>query len=261
MRLQRLALAMAGTGLLAASVVSAPATAGTTDPKPWSDLTKQSNSAKAATEACGISTGYPTAAGSMEAADVIAGRPPQGAPYESFKFVGTRANATWYMARERGGHAVLLLRPAAAGREPVPAHHLRVRRHAAAGRDVQEGRHGWTSFKSIATSNYSIDGPSHAYLYGLNSNGSLYRYSDRQRRRHQVPRLVPRLQGLQDDDGRQRDHDLRHPADDHDRRCPVDGPHPGRGTAQADPQADPLLRLARPTSRWSSRLRHPRRRP
>jgi hypothetical protein len=35
---------------------------------------------------------------------------------------------------------------------------------------------GWTSFKSISTSNYSVATPRHAYLYGLNSNGSLYRY-------------------------------------------------------------------------------------
>ncbi len=35
---------------------------------------------------------------------------------------------------------------------------------------------GWTSFKSIATSNYSVGTPRHAYLYGLNTNGSLYRY-------------------------------------------------------------------------------------
>ena len=59
MRLQRLALAMAGMGLLTASVVAAPANAGQTDPKPWSDLTKQSNSAKAAAEA---KSGFPHAA-------------------------------------------------------------------------------------------------------------------------------------------------------------------------------------------------------
>jgi hypothetical protein len=177
MRLQRLALATAGLGLLAASVVSAPANAGKTDPKPWSDLTKQSNSAKAAAEACGLSTGYPTAAGSMEAADVIAGRPPQGAPYESFKFIGTRANATWYMATNaavtqfyyyglllQGGNLYRHTTYVYDGTRPPVATFKKV-------------GSGWTSFKTIATSNDSIDGPSHAYLYGLNSNGSLYRYS------------------------------------------------------------------------------------
>ncbi|WP_432880937.1 hypothetical protein ACQPYH_36285 [Kribbella sp. CA-245084] len=37
---------------------------------------------------------------------------------------------------------------------------------------------GWTSFKAIATSNYGAPAkPTHAFLYGLNSNGNLYRYA------------------------------------------------------------------------------------
>ncbi len=176
MRLQRLALVTAGLGLIAASVVSVPATAGAPDPKPWSDRTKQSNSAKAATEACGISVGYPTAAGSMESADVIAGRPPQGAPYEPFKFVGTRANATWYMAanaaRTQFYYYGLLLQGGNLYRHTTYVYPYR--QPVATFKKVGSG---WTSFKTIATSNDSIDGPSHAYLYGLNSNGSLYRYS------------------------------------------------------------------------------------
>ncbi|NUR98765.1 MAG: hypothetical protein HOV67_26355 [Kribbellaceae bacterium] len=37
---------------------------------------------------------------------------------------------------------------------------------------------GWTSFKAIATSNYSVpQGHNHAFLYGLNTNGRLYRYA------------------------------------------------------------------------------------
>jgi hypothetical protein len=38
---------------------------------------------------------------------------------------------------------------------------------------------GWTSFKAIATSRYGAPAPkpAHAFLYGLNSNGNLYRYA------------------------------------------------------------------------------------
>jgi hypothetical protein len=36
---------------------------------------------------------------------------------------------------------------------------------------------GWASFKTIATSNYSITAPRHSYIYGLNANGKLYRYA------------------------------------------------------------------------------------
>jgi len=177
MRLQRLALAMAGMGLLAASVVSAPATAGTTDSKPWSDRTKQTNTTKAGT-ACLVSAAFPAAAGTVSEADAIAGRPAQGVQYDPFKFVGTRANATWYLASNaaltqfyyyglllQGGnlyrHTTYL--PTDEEKPPVPT--------------FKKVGNGWTSFTSIATSNYSVAQPRHAYLYGLNTNGSLYRYA------------------------------------------------------------------------------------
>ena len=177
MRLQRLALAMAGMGLLAASVVSAPATAGTTDSKPWSDRTKQTNTTKAGT-ACLVSAAFPAAAGTVSEADAIAGRPAQGVQYDPFKFVGTRANETWYLASNaaltqfyyyglllQGGnlyrHTTYL--PTDEEKPPVPT--------------FKKVGNGWTSFTSIATSNYSVAQPRHAYLYGLNTNGSLYRYA------------------------------------------------------------------------------------
>lgn len=177
MRLHRLALTMAAAGLLAASVVPVPANAGTTDPKPWSDLTKQSNTTKAAAEACGVSVGYPTAAGTMEAADVVAGRPPVGYPYDSFKFVGTRANATWYLAANAAltqfYYYGLLLQGGNLYRHTTYVYDG-TQAPVATFKKVGSG---WTSFKTIATSNYSLGTPRHAYLYGLNSNGSLYRYS------------------------------------------------------------------------------------
>ncbi|MGY4771226.1 hypothetical protein ACXC9Q_30320 [Kribbella sp. CWNU-51] len=180
MKLQRFVLAVAGLGLVAATVASAPAGAASqTDPKPsWSAKAAQANSTKAASEACITSVGFPTAAGTMEGADVTAGRPPEAAPYPSFKFVGTRANATWYAAMNAAGtqfyyyglflqggnlyrHTTYL--PADETAEPVPT--------------FKRIGSGWTSFKSIATSNYSVAQPRHAYLYGLNTNGSLYRYA------------------------------------------------------------------------------------
>ncbi|MGW7683468.1 hypothetical protein ACWGID_22215 [Kribbella sp. NPDC054772] len=177
MKLHRLAFAMAGVGLLAASVATVPANAGKTDPKPWSDLTHQSNTAKAASAACYISVGYPTAAGTMEAADVIAGRPPEGLPYESFKFVGTRANATWYMASNAAAtqfyYYGLLLQGGNLYRHTTYIYDTD-RAPLATFKKVGSG---WSSFKTIATSNYSVGAPRHQYLYGLNSNGSLYRYS------------------------------------------------------------------------------------
>jgi len=176
-KLQRLALAAAGFGLIAASVSSIPANAGKTDPKPWSARTGQSNSAKAAAAACLTSVAYPTAAGTLESTDVTAGKPPVADPYKPFKFVGTRANATWYGAVNAAGTQVyyygLLLQGSSLYRHTTYVYDD-ARDPVATFKKVGTG---WTSFKSIATSNYSVAAPRHAYLYGLNTNGSLYRYA------------------------------------------------------------------------------------
>ena len=177
-KLQRFALAAAGLSLIAASLSSVPASAGKVEPKPWSAKTGQSISAKAAAAAaCVTSVGYPTAAGTMEGADVMAGKPPVGAQYEPFKFVGTRANATWYMATNAAFtqfyYYGLLLQGGNLYRHTTYVYDDD-RAPVATFKKVGTG---WLSFKSIATSNYSVAAPRHAYLYGLNSNGSLYRYA------------------------------------------------------------------------------------
>lgn len=176
MRLQRLALAMAGVGLLAASVVSAPATADTTDSKPWADRTKQTNTTKAG-GACLVSTAFPSAAGTVAEADVMAGRPAQGLQYDAFKFVGTRANATWYLASNAAltqfYYYGLLLQGGNLYRHTTYIYEDN-RAPLATFKKVGSG---WTSFKTIATSNLNTYNARHQFLYGLNSNGSLYRYS------------------------------------------------------------------------------------
>ncbi|HEY9338043.1 MAG TPA: hypothetical protein VIQ79_26600 [Kribbella sp.] len=181
MKLQRLALALAGAGLIASAAASAPAAAtGQADPKPRffskSGLTKTMSSS-ATSEACGTSVGVPTAAGTMQEIDVTAGKPPTSFSWDSFKYVGSRADATWYAAFNSTGTQFyfygLLLQggnlyrhttylPADETKPWVPT--------------FKKVGPGWTTFKSIATSNYSVAAPRHAYLYGLNTNGSLYRY-------------------------------------------------------------------------------------
>jgi hypothetical protein len=182
MKLQRLALALAGAGLIASAAASAPAAAtGQADPKPRffskSGLTKTMSSS-ATSEACGTSVGVPTAAGTMQEIDVTAGKPPTSFSWDSFKYVSSRADATWYAAFNSTGTQFyfygLLLQggnlyrhttylPADETKPWVPT--------------FKKVGPGWTTFKSIATSNYSVAAPRHAYLYGLNTNGSLYRYA------------------------------------------------------------------------------------
>jgi hypothetical protein len=182
MKLQRLALALTGAGLLAATVASVPAAAtGQADPKPYfSERTARPLSAKAAIAAtpCLSAVGVPTAAGTMQEIDATPATPPRSDTYEAFPFLSTRADATWYFAANASQtqfyYYGLLLQagnlyrhttylPADEEKPPVPT--------------FKKVGSGWTSFKSIATSNYSVAQPRHAYLYGLNTNGSLYRYA------------------------------------------------------------------------------------
>jgi hypothetical protein len=186
MKLQRFALSLAGAGLLAAAAASAPAAAsGQADPKPYfSERTARPLSAKAAIAAtpCISAVGVPTAAGTMQEIDATPPNRPPTPPtadiFEPFPYVGTRADATWYFATNasqtqfyyyglllQGGnlyrHTTYL--PTDEEKPPVPT--------------FKKVGNGWTSFTSIATSNYSVAQPRHAYLYGLNTNGSLYRYA------------------------------------------------------------------------------------
>ena len=181
MKLQRLALAMAGVGMLAATAASGPAVAGgQADPKPsWSAKTanpKQQRSVESTAEACISWVGWPTAAGTVESVDVTAGKPPKAEMYEPFNYVGTRANATWYLAQNATGTQVyfygLFLQ---AGN--LYRHTTYVSQSGVIRPTFKRVGSGWTSFKSIATSNYSVAQPRHAYLYGLNTNGNLYRYA------------------------------------------------------------------------------------
>ncbi|MFI7060775.1 hypothetical protein ACIBL3_07330 [Kribbella sp. NPDC050124] len=179
MKLQRFAPALAAVGLLAATVASVPAAAtGSADPKPhFSEkvTNPQPVRALALSEACQIWMGVPTAAGTMQEIDATAGKPPAGFSWDPFPYVGTRANATWYLAANATGTQLyfygLLLQGDNLYRHttylpdegnPVPT--------------FKKVGPGWSTFKAISTSNYSVTLPRHAYLYGLNTNGSLYRY-------------------------------------------------------------------------------------
>jgi hypothetical protein len=178
MNVKRYALALAGLGLIAASVSSVPAIAGKTDPKPYtSDKVAHPSPVKAlaAGGPCINYVGVPTAAGTMQEIDVTPGTHPTAVSWEPFGYVATRANATWYGAvnasQTQAYYYGLLLQGANLYRHttylpdakpPVPT--------------FTKVGNGWSGFKAIATSNYSVAQPRHAYLYGLNTNNSLYRY-------------------------------------------------------------------------------------
>jgi hypothetical protein len=179
MKLQRFALALAGVGMVAATAASVPASA-QPSPKPtWSSKAVQSNTAKAATAGTCLNTvALPSASPIVNGMDITAGNPPRAEMYDPpiDNFVATRANATWYWAANaaltqfyyyglflQGGNLYRHTTYLPENKPPVPT--------------FKRIGSGWTSFKSIATSNYNVAQPRHSYLYGLNSNGSLYRYA------------------------------------------------------------------------------------
>lgn len=179
MKFKRVALTFAGAGLLAATVASVPAAAtGQADPKPHAFAKTVTPNTIKAGEPCISDVMSPTAAGMSQETLAMPGRHIEAAQDTPFKFVGTRADTTWYGAVNAAGTQVyyygLLLQGA------------NLYRHTTYLRDGGDSNiwaptfkkvgTGWTSFKSIATSNYSVAAPRHAYLYGLNTNGSLYRY-------------------------------------------------------------------------------------
>ncbi|MEV6410326.1 hypothetical protein [Kribbella sp. NPDC051718] len=166
MKLQRFALVLAGAGLVAATTASGPALGAT-----------QSELAPSSGPQCGNQIVWPTASNTVGSAEVIPAKPPRAWRYDPFKFFVSRYTATWYVAQNSSGSQVytygLFLQGANLYRHTrtLPGDGSAPRLTA-----TKVGP-GWASFKSIATSNHSVDAPSHAYLYGLNTNGRLYRYA------------------------------------------------------------------------------------
>jgi hypothetical protein len=186
MKLQRLALAVAGVGMLAATAASGPALATTqSDPTPsWASKaanakqqSTEKDTAAAAAVSCYQSVVFPTTANVVDAVDVLPAKPPRVVEYAPFNFgVPARYTATWYVASNasetqyfaygvflQGGNLNRQTTTLPDSGEPKTT--------------TAKIGSGWASFKAIATSNYQVAAPSHSYLYGLNTNGKVYRYS------------------------------------------------------------------------------------
>lgn len=180
MKLQRLALALAGAGLFAATAVSGTAVAAEPNPSVKSKLAKlkQSATAKAAAaDPCFSTIGWVTADGAVGSVDVQAAKPPKVAPWFDFKFFGAKASGSWYLAQNASAtqlyyYGVFIQ----AGNLYRHTTYINEDTGVVTPKISKVGG-GWGSFKTIATSNYSITAPRHSFIYGLNANGKLYRYS------------------------------------------------------------------------------------
>ncbi|GAA0953066.1 hypothetical protein GCM10009554_56910 [Kribbella koreensis] len=179
MKLQRFALALAGAGLFAATAVSGTAVAADPNPSVKSRIAalKQQAAAKAVAEPCSSLLGGVTANGAVNSLEILPGKPPKVEPWFDFKFYAAKATGTWYLAQNASGsqlyyYGVFIQ----AGNLYRHTTYINQDTGAVTPKIAKVGG-GWASFKTIATSNYSITAPRHAYIYGLNANGKLYRYS------------------------------------------------------------------------------------
>jgi hypothetical protein len=166
MKLQRLVLALAGLGLCAAAAAPGPALGTGSTPS-------RAVNAASAIPCSNYVVWTDTASNALEA-DITARRPPTVDQYFLADFVSTRSMSTWYMSVSRSGAQYsygLLLQGGNLYRHATFTGTRRVTATKLGG--------GWTSFKSITTSRYGAPAPlpAHAFLYGLNSNGNLYRYA------------------------------------------------------------------------------------
>ncbi|MGW6283079.1 hypothetical protein [Kribbella sp. NPDC055071] len=187
--MQRFALAVAGIGMLAATAATGPAVA-QNDPKP-SAAAKLADQVKAAqskagqskkasatpADTCFSSVAWVTAAGQVGQADITPQKPPKpptSSGYVPYPFVGVRASAAWYLNFNSTGTQLYMTGLFLSGANLY--RHTTYIDDAGFHPGVLKVGSGWTSFKTIATSNYSVAKPRHSYLYGLNSDGYVYRY-------------------------------------------------------------------------------------
>ncbi|WUJ74699.1 hypothetical protein OG809_15830 [Kribbella soli] len=169
MKLQRLALVLAGAGLLASTATTTASATSTAS---------AAHGSAAATENCWNSVVWPTKANVVDTVDIGAHKPPKLVypPYVYSKFFATRFMDRWYLAWNAAGTQYYAFGLFLLGSNLYRQTTVLSGRSPAQSTAVRVGT-GWAGFTSIATSNYPLKGSRPAYLYGLNSNGNLYRYA------------------------------------------------------------------------------------
>jgi hypothetical protein len=158
MKLQRLAFSLIGLSLVAATLTVEPAGAAIGAKPPI----------------CGSYVGWANANGTAGTAFVEPYKPPRATVYPTFKFPAARSSASWYQVHKnnetRDYFYGLYLLGSNLYRHTTYWDGLRGQPTT-----TRLGS-GWASFKSIATAQVPYFEGVHTFLYGLNSNGRLYRY-------------------------------------------------------------------------------------
>jgi hypothetical protein len=173
---------VAGLSLVTGAAAAGQAAAGVqSDPGPRTTVGKSSGQApqtKAAAAACRVEAGAITAAGLNSSYVVTATKPVGVAPLQPFKLFGARGSSSWYAWLTpstityyagfvlQGSNLYAGAETYKNGMDNPPT------------TSSKKLGAGWGGFTKLASSNYYVKGTTraHTFLYGLHSNGSLYRY-------------------------------------------------------------------------------------
>jgi hypothetical protein len=179
MRIRRWALAVAGLSLVTGAAVAGQATADVQDkPGPaHSRAQAQGSQTKAVSAACETDIGAITADASNSAYGITATRPLGVHKYTPFKLFPGRASSSWYYWEPSDtvyywAGFVLQAGNLLAGAE---THYNNSDIPKVSSKNLGGGYGGFTT---LTSANYWVPGTTkpHTFLYGLNTNGSLYRY-------------------------------------------------------------------------------------
>jgi hypothetical protein len=183
MRIRRFALAVAGLSLVTGAAAAGQASAGVqSDPGPRTTAGKsvgQTPQTKAVAAACRMEVGGITAAGINSGYGITATKPLTISDFTTFKLFGARTSSTWYAwltPKKITYYAGFVLQGANlyAGAETYTKG---IENPPTTSSKLLGG--GWGGFTALTSSNYYVSGTTrpHLFLYGLHTNGSLYRYS------------------------------------------------------------------------------------
>jgi hypothetical protein len=179
MRIRRFALAVAGLSLVTGAVAANQATAEVQGkPQPRAGVLGESTAkAQTAAGACLVDVGAVTATGQNGGYRITATKPVTAASYQAYKLFGVRASSTWFGWAGSGTTEYYSGLVLVSGSLYATAESYKTPTSLPVVSSKRLGT-GWSSFTSLASSRYispaGVVGP--MFLYGLNTNGTLYRY-------------------------------------------------------------------------------------
>ncbi|WBQ07919.1 hypothetical protein [Kribbella sp. CA-293567] len=183
MRIRRFALAVAGLSLVTGAVAANQATAevqGKPQPSRQQLAVERPNTkAQAVAGACRVFAGAVTAAGQNGGYLITATKPVTASPYPAYKLFGVRASSTWFAWSGSGTTKYYSGLVLVSGSLYATAELYKTPESEVPVVSSKRLGTGWSSFLSLASSRYvnAENVAESMFLYGLNTNGTLYRYS------------------------------------------------------------------------------------